>query len=217
MIHADIIPPALSIPTLVKYLPAFLITLAGPGSSNLANHNRSPERPMKAFHDQNRVKRECLSTIRQHRLAGQIQKGLYYRFIDPEPRWAWKRGVVSWRPFRQCNYQELVPKDWQQEIAQVNAIGATIHGGDVRDYEKKLGIPGKLAWLEEAIFDGLPDGLYQLWPEQFIGAIRTGADLTRVWTRYAIWLLEDDTDGVIQYAKTAAQREAIHAIVEVQP
>jgi hypothetical protein len=39
------------------------------------------------------------------------------------------------------------------------AVGCTIHGGSHEDFELELGIPQMLAWLEDVIFEGLPNRL----------------------------------------------------------
>lgn len=73
------------------------------------------------------------------------------------------------------------------------AVGCTIHGSDHMVYEERFGIPGALARLEDAIFEGLTNGDAQKWPERFMGAIQPGADLTRVHWALLHWLLTDET------------------------
>jgi len=79
-------------------------------------------------------------------------------------------------------------------------VGCTIHSGNHHSYETELGIPEVLAHLEDAIFEGLPNGDAKAWPERFLSAIKPGADLSLVWPRFALWLLVDPADGVIKYA-----------------
>jgi len=93
------------------------------------------------------------------------------------------------------------------------AVGCTVHSGDHRAYETELGIPRILARLEDGIFESLPNGRAKDWPVEFLTAIPVGADLSRVWSRFAVWLLGDPVDGVIRFAKTDQTRNAILAIV----
>jgi hypothetical protein len=79
------------------------------------------------------------------------------------------------------------------------AVGCTIHGDDHDAYERELGIPAHLAHLEDRIFENLPVHLSWEWPEMFLSAIRPGADLAKVWPQFAAWLLNDPTDGVINF------------------
>jgi hypothetical protein len=70
------------------------------------------------------------------------------------------------------------------------AVGCTIHSGDHAEYEVLFGIPIMLAWLEDTIFEGLPNDLAQTWPMRFMSAIRPGADLSRVGWKLLHFILE---------------------------
>ena len=94
------------------------------------------------------------------------------------------------------------------------AVGCTIHGSDHAAYEYKLGIPRILARLEDSIFEFLPNGKAQQWPEQFLDSIRVGADLSLVWPKFAVWLLTDAKNGVLQFAKNERSRNAIQAVAD---
>jgi hypothetical protein len=76
-------------------------------------------------------------------------------------------------------------------------------------YETVLGIPQIIARLEDRIFEGLPVTNARMWPLNFIEAIPVGVDLENVWRKFMIWLLIDDTEGVVKFAKTEAQRKSI--------
>ena len=80
------------------------------------------------------------------------------------------------------------------------AVGCTIHSSDHDKYEKLLGIPRWLAYLEDSIFEGLPNGEAKNFPEQFLSAINVGADLTPVYHKFMIWLLVDPLQGVLRFA-----------------
>jgi hypothetical protein len=71
------------------------------------------------------------------------------------------------------------------------AVGCTIHGDAHGDFEIELGIPRILAWLEDVIFEGLPNRLAKTWPERFLSSIEPGTDLSRVAWQLLHWLLTD--------------------------
>ena len=58
-----------------------------------------------------------------------------------------------------------------------------------------------IARLEDGIFERLPKELARQWPERFLSAIKPGADLSLVWAKFAAWMLLDEKDGVIRFAK----------------
>lgn len=95
------------------------------------------------------------------------------------------------------------------------AIGCTIHSGEHADYETKLGIPIVLARLEDALFEGLPNELAMTWPERFLDAITPSADLSKVWNKFAIWLLIDVDHGVIKYAEKQTTIDSINAVANL--
>ena len=71
------------------------------------------------------------------------------------------------------------------------AVGCTVHSSSHAAYEKDLGIPQVLARLEDRIFENIPNDLALTWPERFLSAIGVGADLSKVWPKFAIFLLTD--------------------------
>ena len=72
------------------------------------------------------------------------------------------------------------------------AVGCTIHSGYHDKYESRFGIPQMLAWLEDCIFEGLPNGKAKAWPVRFMDAVQPGADLSRVGWKFLHWLLTDE-------------------------
>ena len=108
---------------------------------------------------------------------------------------------------------ELVQGYGYWEDGKGCAVGCLIKGNDHQEYESKFGIPAQLARLEDSIFEGLPKELAQQWPERFLGAIKVGADLSRVWSEFAYWLLTDKEHGQIVYANGDAR--VIDAIMGV--
>lgn len=73
------------------------------------------------------------------------------------------------------------------------AVGCTIHSSEHSSYESELGIPQIIARLEDRIFENLPNDLAMTWPERFLDAIPIGKDLSRVWPKFAIFLLTGKT------------------------
>jgi len=71
------------------------------------------------------------------------------------------------------------------------AVGCTIHSSDHQSYEVELGLPEWLAYLEDAIFEGLPLEQAKLWPERFLEAIPVGADVEPVLASFLICLIEE--------------------------
>jgi len=69
----------------------------------------------------------------------------------------------------------------------------------MEDYETRFGIPEVLVYLQHAIFEELPTKVAIDWSIRFMAAIPVGADLSDIWREFAIWLLIDPVDGVIQY------------------
>lgn len=79
------------------------------------------------------------------------------------------------------------------------AIGCTLYSGSHINYEIELGIPEILAYLEDIIFESLPNDLAKTWPLQFLAAINVGVDLSLIWPKFAYWLLVDPEHGVIKF------------------
>ena len=72
------------------------------------------------------------------------------------------------------------------------AVGCTIHSGLHVDYETRFGIPQMLAWLEDTIFERLPNERAKEWPIQFMSAIVPGVDLSLVGWKFLHWILTDE-------------------------
>ena len=85
------------------------------------------------------------------------------------------------------------------------AVGCTIHGSDHVAYEAELGIPRELAYLEDQVFENLPNALAQVWPARFLAACPVGADLSLVWPAFAVWLLTDPTTGTASLCNPAGR------------
>jgi len=83
------------------------------------------------------------------------------------------------------------------------AVGCTIQSKDHLAYEIELGIPIILARLEDVIFERMSNAKAKTFPVKFLSAIKTGADLSLVWPRFVVWLLDDPIDGVGKYITDA--------------
>jgi hypothetical protein len=94
------------------------------------------------------------------------------------------------------------------------AVGCLLKSGNHIEYEKKFGVPVHLAYLEDSIFEGLPKEKAMLWPERFLDAFETGKDYSKVWHKFAIWLLVDHEHGIIKHA-TQAETEAIRNVANL--
>lgn len=59
---------------------------------------------------------------------------------------------------------------------------------------KRIGIPEVLGYPLDAIYEGLNEtgdtDLAVAWPERFFAAIPVGADLSMVWPKWALWMLD---------------------------
>lgn len=76
------------------------------------------------------------------------------------------------------------------------AVGCTLHGKKHQEYPSELGIPEVLAWLEDAIFAGMPFVEATRYPGRFLAAPQPGADLSLVNNRFAVWMLSSDDFGL---------------------
>ena len=95
------------------------------------------------------------------------------------------------------------------------AVGCTIHSRHHKNYETKLGIPEVLAYLEDNIFEWLPNDGAKEWPMRFIRVISVGVDLHKVWPQFAVFLLTDPEHGVLQYAKTDNHKQIIQKVADL--
>ena len=77
------------------------------------------------------------------------------------------------------------------------AVGCTIHGETHESFERELGIPQMLAWLEDVIFEGLPNQLAKTWPGRFLSSVAPGRDLSPVGWQFLHWLLTES--GLAQF------------------
>ena len=91
------------------------------------------------------------------------------------------------------------------------AVGCSIvdFGGYVDDhseYERLFGIPRVIAKLEDGIFEGLSIEDSKWWPIAFAESIPVGVNLDLVFYSFMSWLLADQSDGVIRFARDKGKR-----------
>jgi hypothetical protein len=83
------------------------------------------------------------------------------------------------------------------------AIGCTLEAYQHDRYPVELGIPEVLAYVEDRIFEGLPNAQAMTWPQRFLEAIRPGADLENVHKRLIIWNLQQVEPNALPDGKVA--------------
>jgi hypothetical protein len=144
---------------------------------------------MLAFHGQSELKTQVLALLAEHREADRLVKGHY---------WECGKGCAVG-----CTLESIRRIRGDAEIAH----------GDHSAYEEYLGVPRALARLEDGLFENLPNGTAQGWPERFTSAIRPGADLSMVVPKFLHWLLSDPEGGVQRAVKDRPkQKAAINAV-----
>ena len=92
------------------------------------------------------------------------------------------------------------------------AVGCTIQCDSHLAYEIELGIPSVIARLEDIIFEKMNNNKAKTFPVKFLSSINTGADLSLVWPKFVVWLLDDPIDGVGKYITEA--KPAFNKVVD---
>ncbi len=91
-------------------------------------------------------------------------------------------------------------------------------GCDHSFYASEVGVPLTLAYAEHALFNELSEGHASKWPERFLNTLSTAVDgeaLHQAWRDFALFVLNDDAQGLISVARTPEQRDTILRIVEL--
>lgn len=94
------------------------------------------------------------------------------------------------------------------------AVWCTLNRYEHAAYETELGIPRWLARVEDRLFEGMSARFAQKWPEQFLSAIRPGANLEQIKGKFLIYILRralKQFDNV-KYSK---QADAIRNVIEL--
>jgi hypothetical protein len=151
-------------------------------------------KPLIAFHNDPALKTLLIEELVKHEEADAIVQGAYGESNAAE----FKGCAVG------CSIQSLNTR-----------LGKTIATNDHSAYETELGIPRILAKLEDRIFEGLDKEASKGFPRRFIEAVNVGADLSLVWAKFAVWLLVDENDGVIRFAKSERTIKAIRDVADL--
>jgi hypothetical protein len=145
---------------------------------------------MLAFHSNPTLKAFVLAQLAEHREADKLIKGKY---------WENGKGCAVG-----CTLEAVRLYNGKFKTGIDYASHAL--------YESELGIPRILARLEDRIFEKLPNGDSQAWPERFTNAIRPGADLTMVWPQLAYWLLTDEVPPHTKNSRSLASLAEVGAL-----
>lgn len=147
---------------------------------------------MLAYLDDPARKQLYLNRVRRHREADEITQKLSW--LPDEP------GGGEYTKGRGCS------------------VGCTLETYEHNLYPKLLGVPAEIAYLHEAVFEGLPKAEAVRFPEQFLEAIPVGADLSLVWPRFALTLLTDERYEVLRHVskpRFAEQGAAVKRVAEL--
>src|SRR5882762_7310068 len=69
------------------------------------------------------------------------------------------------------------------------AIGCSLHTADHKAIAKEWDFPVSLGYLEDCIFENIPQDLALDWPLRFAEAAKPGADLSHIVDHFLIWML----------------------------
>ena len=144
-----------------------------------------------AYKNEPTLKAMLVEEIKKHRAADEIAQGSYGNGEGP---WC----AVG------CSIKSLNDR-----------LGKSYATGDHSVYEIELGIPRIIARLEDRIFEGLDKKIAADFPLRLAKAVPVGADLSLVWPRFIVWLLIDEKDGVLKYAKKEASVASIKRVAEL--
>ena len=141
---------------------------------------------MRAFYSDPVIKFQIMAGLAAHRAADEIVQGVY-----------WENGKgcavgCTLEAIRQMKGYEDIDH-WSHEVA-----------------ENETGIPQVLWYLDDCIFEELPNAAAKDWPEQFIDAIRPGADLSMIWPRFALWLLVEELPQSTGFQASLTEVEALY-------
>ena len=144
---------------------------------------------MLAYHNNQAVKDRYVLRMRAHRAADELVAG------------------VGWEP---GNGQK--PRGC--------AVGCTFDAYDHTRGPVEIGVPAELMRVEDSIFEGLArfgdDNEHLAFPESFLTAIPVGADLSLVWPRFALWLLDGlDSPIPVKVRNHRAVKSAIDGVSAV--
>jgi len=140
------------------------------------------------FHGDKNLKRKMIAEVKRHQVHDQIIKGSYEKSVGDR--------------FRGCKVG--------CSIHSLNLIQHTTYSTDSHAaYETGFGISRVIARLSDRILEGLPADDSMKFPLEFWKAVPVGVDVSKVWKQFLVWMLIDETDGVIKYSKSEEQKQSI--------
>jgi len=95
------------------------------------------------------------------------------------------------------------------------AVGCTIEGSDHSKYETELGIPSQIAYMEDSLFEALPNELAMTFPLRFLEAVPVGADLSLVTAKLMVWQFEDEKYGIKHLKPVQEDKELLKVCEDV--
>jgi hypothetical protein len=78
------------------------------------------------------------------------------------------------------------------------AVGCILNDYDHESFLVELGLPVKLAYIVDGIFEELDLISAKNFPLEFLSSIKIGADLSEVYTKLLIYILENKTSGLLK-------------------
>lgn len=148
---------------------------------------------MLAFNSDPELKAFILQELNAHAQSDRLTKGVYWEGGKGCAIGCTLEAVLQWRKMKITEFQSI------------------IHSRHA-DYEIFLGIPEGIAYLEDRIFENLTHKSAMEWPMKFTKAITPGADLTLVWPKFAVWMLEELLTPV---EKTTRIRELLEKVTKL--
>jgi hypothetical protein len=148
-----------------------------------------------AYKGDKKLRTALIKEIKKHEKADAITQGTY-----GEQNGQWKGCAVA------CSLRSLAIVNGEPLVTRYSAHAR---------YETDLGISQIIARLEDGIFEGLAPQEAKKFPFKFASAIKEGANLKLVWPKFAVWLLIDKKDGVLQYAKSENSKKVILRVAEL--
>jgi hypothetical protein len=134
---------------------------------------------MRTYHGNAAFKAAFLAELARHEAADHLVQGMYGRLAGDGT-------------FRGCGVG--------CSLASLNALAGrpvTERTDQHARYPTELGWPQWLAYVEDAIFEGLPKSLARTWPRRLSEAVPVGVAIPEVMlTRVLRWCLADPTYGV---------------------
>jgi hypothetical protein len=148
------------------------------------------------------IRAQFIAAVREHEAQDRIVQGTYG-----------SRGERA-HEFRGCYFGCA----WNSlRIAAPMAI--TFNPDDRGEIAEAMGLPPFVARVAEGIFEGLPapeaPAFARAMAEATADAAARGADLSMVYARFIGSVLTDPERGVLQHARTDAQRSAIQAVANM--